>query len=413
MANRKLRFMGFDPQILKVFDEHKLSTCKDLLSRISVELLQELDLPFPLLQEIILKVSRKIAPPMLTVEQLVYRMNAEEILANRLPTYLPAVDAYLRNGIPTDSITEIVGPSGVGKTQLAHQLVVSALLKNVCHHNRYESSPCVQKVENDTKNGQVVHDVGSLFDSKAHVIYFDSENTFSTQRIYEMARAKEAEYFAVEEHLIDLIERVIIFSSRNMTEFLTALSSIESTIIEKNVKFIVVDSIASLIRKEFDNNAVAVRQGHLSKIAAILKRYAEIFHIPVVVTNHVLGTGLTTTAALGPLWSHCVNTRLVLEYFSDFEGKQNVRRLTIAKSPVSPVVSFVYQVTCAGLELIKQNNEVLQHAESLTPDKEYVMEIANGNFWCQTIQSRPRGIPIESQHHLITGSAEIFSSVSK
>jgi hypothetical protein len=59
--------MGFDPQILKVFDEHKLSTCKDLLSRISVELLQELDLPFPLLQEIILKVSRKIAPPMLTV----------------------------------------------------------------------------------------------------------------------------------------------------------------------------------------------------------------------------------------------------------------------------------------------------------------------------------------------------------
>jgi RAD51-like protein 1 len=69
------------------------------------------------------------------------------------------------------------------------------------------------------------------------------------------------------------------------------LGSVESIIIEKNVKLIVVDSIASLVRKEFDSNSVATRQGLLSKIGAILKQYAESFHIPVVITNHVVGSG--------------------------------------------------------------------------------------------------------------------------
>jgi RAD51-like protein 1 len=70
-----------------------------------------------------------------------------------------------------------------------------------------------------------------------------------------------------------------------------SLISAENVIIEKNVKLIVVDSIASLARKEFDVSSMVTRQRLLSKIAAILKRYAEIFHIPVIVTNQVLGTG--------------------------------------------------------------------------------------------------------------------------
>jgi hypothetical protein len=34
-------------------------------------------------------------------------MCSEEMIANRLSTDLSAVDAYLRHGIPTDSITEV------------------------------------------------------------------------------------------------------------------------------------------------------------------------------------------------------------------------------------------------------------------------------------------------------------------
>ena len=61
------------------------------------------------------------------------------------------------------------------------------------------------------------------------------------------------------------------------------------------------------------------------------------------------------TPALGTLWAHCVNTRLVLESFGQY------RRMTIAKSPVSPVVSFLYTITSAGIEVIGDNeNEMVQ-----------------------------------------------------
>jgi RAD51-like protein 1 len=59
--------------------------------------------------------------------------------------------------------------------------------------------------------------------------------------------------------------------------------------------------------------------------ASRLKYLAETFHIPVLVTNQVTthiggsfgggstGGGGHLTAALGTLWAHAVNTRLVLE----------------------------------------------------------------------------------------------------
>jgi RAD51-like protein 1 len=61
----------------------------------------------------------------------------------------------------------------------------------------------------------------------------------------------------------------------------------EEQLLEKNVKFIIVDSIASLIRKEFDSSNLAQRQHMLTKQASLLKYYAESLQIPVVVTNQV------------------------------------------------------------------------------------------------------------------------------
>jgi RAD51-like protein 1 len=61
----------------------------------------------------------------------------------------------------------------------------------------------------------------------------------------------------------------------------------------------------------------------LSVQASRLKYLAEAFSIPILVTNQVTtyigdssgggGGGGHLTAALGTLWAHAVNTRLVLE----------------------------------------------------------------------------------------------------
>lgn len=96
------------------------------------------------------------------------------------------------------------------------------------------------------------------------------------------------------------------------------MQNIEEKIIEENVKMIIVDSIASLVRKEFDPNNLVKRQNILSKTAALLKFYSMEFKIPILVVNQVTSSGGSYVApALGPLWSHAVNTRLVLEYYKD------------------------------------------------------------------------------------------------
>jgi hypothetical protein len=73
--------------------------------------------------------------------------------------------------------------------------------------------------------------------------------------------------------------------------------------------------------------------------------------------------------ALGNTWSHCVNTRLLLDASAhsmgtaggggdDMEGggmeghtgEQSVRRMTIAKSPVAASVSVHYSIQAGGVE---------------------------------------------------------------
>jgi RecA/RadA recombinase len=62
-------------------------------------------------------------------------------------------------------------------------------------------------------------------------------------------------------------------------------------IIEKDAKLLVVDSVASLVRHEFNSSTLASRQAELTKEAQTLKYLAETFKMPVVVTNQVASVG--------------------------------------------------------------------------------------------------------------------------
>lgn len=90
---------------------------------------------------------------------------------------------------------------------------------------------------------------------------------------------------------------------------------------ERNVGLVVLDSVAMLMRLEYDTRQVAARQQNLAEQASLLKQAAERFHLPVVVTNQITGgssgdaqgAGDQQRAALGVVWAHAVNTRLILD----------------------------------------------------------------------------------------------------
>ena len=297
--------------------------------------------------------ARAVAPPRRTALDLARGAQ----LRGRLPTGLPAVDAALRGGVPAGSITEVVGPAGLGKTQLCLTLSVAATR---------------------------AVDAGGLGGA---VAYFDTENKFSSARLLQIARARFPGQYEAPEAAESLATRVLIFTPYAQgghgggdgasAALLRLLESLERHIVARGIRFIVVDSIASLMRAESaDTLEARMRlQDILGRQAAVLKRYAEDFALPVLAVNQVttrVGGGPAhslggsrprhgsndeadgrrereldresyLTAALGYKWAHAVNTRLLVE--ADGGG----RVLSIAKSPLAPNASAPYAVDARGI----------------------------------------------------------------
>lgn len=66
--------------------------------------------------------------------------------------------------------------------------------------------------------------------------------------------------------------------------FFFRIMSLEEEIISKKVKLIIIDSVASVVRKEFDTKLqgnLAERSNFLTRGASVLKYLAEEFSIPV------------------------------------------------------------------------------------------------------------------------------------
>lgn len=101
-------------------------------------------------------------------------------------------------------------------------------------------------------------------------------------------------------------------------ELMDVLQHLPAELSRRRVGLVIVDSIAMLARLEFSQDDIPRRQRVLAQQAALLKQSAERFNLTVVVTNQITGgqgSGASDDqrAALGVVWSHAVNTRLVME----------------------------------------------------------------------------------------------------
>ncbi|XP_054386747.2 DNA repair protein RAD51 homolog 2 isoform X5 [Pongo abelii] len=262
-----------------------------------------------------------------------------------LSTTLSALDEALHGGVACGSLTEVTGPPGCGKTQFCIMMSILATLPT---------------------------NMGGL---EGAVVYIDTESAFSAERLVEIAKSRFPSYFNTEEKLLLTSSKVHLYRELTCDEVLQRIESLEEEIISKGIKLVILDSVASVVRKEFDTQLqgnLKERNKFLAREASSLKYLAEEFSIPVILTNQVtthlsgalasqadlvspaddlsLSEGTSGSscviAALGNTWSHSVNTRLILQYL-DSERRQ----ILIAKSPLAPFTSFVYTIEEEGLVL--------------------------------------------------------------
>ncbi|XP_005520422.1 PREDICTED: DNA repair protein RAD51 homolog 2 [Pseudopodoces humilis] len=355
MAAKKLRRAQLSQEMCERLSRYQITTCQEFLCLSLLELMKVTGQSYYEVQKLLCKVSRACAPKMQTAYEMKLRKSGNPSSAF-LSTTLHSLDRILHGGVPCGSLTEITSPPGCGKTQFCIMLSVLATLPI---------------------------SMGGL---DGAVIYIDTESAFSAERLIEMAAKRFPAYFDSDEKLLCMTRSIHLYRELTCCSVLKRIMSLEEEIISKKVKLIIIDSVASVVRKEFDTKLqgnLAERSNFLTRGASVLKYLAEEFSIPVILTNQITtslssGPGIRAdlvspaddlslsegssvsgkkdsgcvTAALGNTWSHSVNTRLILQYHD-----LPTRQLLVAKSPVAPFSSFFYTIEKSGLVLQDQKDQ--------------------------------------------------------
>ena len=413
------RVAGLDVDVLSRLEGQNFRTAEDVLTVSSLDLVERLDVSLPTAERVVASVAKKVCPKPTTARALLASRvsathpatpeprglsraagastsSASGVTSHPGPAFvranLSALDDALGGGVPTGSISELVGPAGAGKTQMCLTLAAAVAAPK---------------------------ESGGL---GAGVVYVDTEQKFSGVRLAEIAAAKFPETFgagvadaAAREAAVEaLTSRVLVLTPSTLSEMLQRLNGLEEALIDHGVRLLVVDSMAALARAEFGRGQLARRQELLGQIASVLKQHAERLHMAAFVTNQVTtrlggaGTRHATggeggvggelggaagavvegaaggegsmTAALGTKWAHCVNTRIVMEGAAVSRGEADEadaaaaaggeaavvdaregaapagvfsarRVLKVVKSPRCALVGFEYEIWAGGVRV--------------------------------------------------------------
>lgn len=253
--------------------------------------------------------------------------NPLNLRAVKCTTGCSKLDALLAGGVPCGLVTELVGESTAGKTQLCLQLVLTALLPK------------------------------SLGGISSSSLYIHSEFPFPLRRLDALSRSFSQTTSCLPDPPLD---HILVRGVHSATDLLAVLDRVHFLMSGPSqssgqlpIGLIVIDSIAALFRADFDCNAVDMRRrsGMFFAIAVRLKHLASRFGVAIVVTNQVMdilneekvrvgnyeyvwSSGRKVGAALGLGWGSCVNVRLFLsKTASSVMTDDNRRKMMVVFGP--------------------------------------------------------------------------------
>ncbi|GAQ81274.1 DNA-repair protein XRCC3 [Klebsormidium nitens] len=277
------------------------------------------------------------------------------------------LDACLRGGVRCGDITEFVGESTAGKTQLCLQLLLT---------------------------------LQSQYSGGANALYIHTEGHYPGRRLQELAVVRRDALAAIGEPGSNnsfSIDHIFVEAIQTPDELLDFLKDRLPSLLHtstKPLKLLIIDSIAALFRTEYDNTTAELgrRTKVLFQVASQLKKFAEREGAAVVIINQVVDffeaadkdfqgqsqignlesmetSGRRVAPALGLAWSNCISTRIFLSRVGqvmtldtkregETAGSNKVeepksvvrRRMQVVFSPCLPPQSRNFVVTTLGLQ---------------------------------------------------------------
>jgi len=237
----------------------------------------------------------------------------QRLKVSRITTGSRNLDKLLGGGVETQTITEVFGEFGSGKTQLAHQLAVNVQLP----------------VEAGGLNGKA--------------LYIDCEGTFRPERIVAMANAVGLD-------TKETLKNIIFARAYNSDHQMLIAEQAKEIIEEEGIKLVIVDSVTGHFRAEYPGREnLAERQQKLNRHLHTLARLADVFNIAVFITNQVMARpdtffGDPTTAVGGHVLFHVPGARIYLR-----KSKGNRRIARLVDSPYLPEAEAMFIITEEGI----------------------------------------------------------------
>ncbi|HDJ25934.1 MAG TPA: DNA repair and recombination protein RadA [Candidatus Bathyarchaeota archaeon] len=194
-------------------------------------------------------------------------------------------------------------------------------------------------------NVQLPRERGGL---EGGALYIDTEHTFRTERIVQMAR-----HVGLDPR--EAVKNIIYAEAFTSDHQMFLLDHADEVIKEHDIRLIIIDSLTAHFRSEYvGRESLAERQQKLSRHLHKLIRLARAFNAVAVVTNQVMAKpdvffGDAVAPIGGHIVAHTSHTRIYLR-----KGKGNVRIARLVSSPYLPEGEAVFKITENGVEDVSE-----------------------------------------------------------
>ncbi len=240
----------------------------------------------------------------------------------KLTTGSQNFDNLLGGGIETQSITELYGEFGSGKTQVAHQLSV---------------------------NVQLPREEGGL---EGSAIIIDTENTFRPERIEQMVAGLPGGEERDPKEFLQNIHIARAYNSNHQILLIDAANQLAEELKDTMpVRLLIVDSLTAHFRSEYvGRGTLADRQQKINKHLHDLMKFSNLNNAAIIVTNQVMAKpdaffGDPTRPIGGHIVGHTATFRV---YLRKSKGEKRIARLI--DSPNLPEGEAIFSVTSEGIK---------------------------------------------------------------
>lgn len=251
------------------------------------------------------------------------------------------LDGFLGGGglLTGGQLVEVTGCSSTGKSQLCLQLALMAV-QSVPDARKYlDEDPCCV-------------DIDGIIGINVDVAYICTESPFPAERLLEIGVKRGMDP-------MEFMDRILVEYLFDLESFSHILHyQMPLLIREKNIRLVIIDSIAANFRHGLDDDendqhqkaqSAFCVQKELWSIGQCLHQLVHDHQIPIICINQV--TGDEKTPALGLWWSHCIHMRLLLEKHPRFHGgHQRTMRITQCSYLPTHQPALEYQITERGFE---------------------------------------------------------------